>query len=468
MGNKLYEKREDKIIAIITDLARIFDHHGFDLYEVGGSVRDKILGIPNDDFDFTTNAIPDQIKTMLSHANVGSVYTVGEKFGTIGLLLDDGSKIEITTYRSEKYDRDSRKPRVAYHASLLDDLSRRDFTMNAIAVNVLTGKVIDPFQGTVDIQNRVIRPIGSATERFNDDPLRMMRAVRFASKLGFRLDLEITDPERLDAVSAERKSEELIKILMTRRPEMGIHHLVEYGLMAYLVPDFLYLRNVAQGHYHVKDAYYHTLEVVSRCMAYADINDYSVSDKKVLMLAGLLHDIGKPSTKTIENDEVHFYGHNNVGADMSRSILHNLRFERDTINRVCNLVAFHMTPINYRFVVDVKDRSIVRFIRNVGENDIHLLLDLVRADVRSSRMDRIDFINRLGERIDEALKEKPASITSPIDGREIMEYFNLKSGRLIGTIKEFLANKVIDGDLDKDDKEGAFNMVKSYLGENLS
>ncbi len=448
----------------IRRIAEQFNRAGYELFEVGGHVRDSILGRESSDIDLTTNAIPEQTRQILEQfcqEIPASIYTVGVAYGTIGLAFESGLKVEVTTYRKEVYPTDSRKPNVTFGEDLQEDLARRDFTINAIARNPLTEEVIDPFNGRGDITRRVIRCVGS-NDRFNEDPLRMMRAVRFACQLSFGLKIQINNPERLSIISEERIREELDKILLSPKPVYGIQKLVDFGLMKYIIPEFLELRHVAQGKNHIKDAYLHSLMVLdkgSKC----DHNQ----DNLVFRLACLLHDIGKPTTKTEDASGVHFYSHHDVGADIAQHILERLKFETDITARVCTLISLHMTPLmlqnqlgNHR--INWK-RSMIRLVRKTGEGDIWMLLDLVKCDIRSSKNPRHDFLIFLHQMVEEALKEQPAKICSPLDGKEIMAEFNLPAGKQIGAIKEYLTNLVIDAQLGKDDKDEARRRISEWL-----
>ncbi len=445
-------------MELIQRLATKFNEAGFDLYEVGGHVRDSLLGKESKDIDLTTNARPADIKRLIE--GMGTIYNMGEKFGTIGLLAE-GVQVEITTYRKEVYTSDSRKPDVEFGDLLIDDLSRRDFTINAIARNPLTGDIIDPFNGQVDLEQKAIRCVGNEDERFDEDPLRMLRAVRFACQLNFSLFVKINKPERLNIVSKERVRDELSKILLSNKPTYGVRKLCQLGLMQVIIPEFIALKFIAQGKNHIKDAYDHSLLVLHKGskIDHADNN-------LMFRLACMLHDIGKPETKVEDEDGVHFYSHHNVGARKARKVLRRLRFENEVVDTVCHLIKYHMTPIVLQREIvggKIKKRIIMRLVRKVGEDYIHLLLDLVKCDIRSSKNPRYKFMTILTRMVEECLKEQPSTLTSPIDGKEIMAEFGLKPSRIVGEIKNHLTNLVIDGILDKDDREGAYAKAREYL-----
>ena len=445
-------------MEMLERIAIKFRDAGFDLFEVGGHVRDSLLGRESKDIDLTTNARPEEIKRLIE--GMGTIYNMGERFGTIGLLCDD-TQIEITTYRKEVYPADSRKPDVVFGDLLLEDLSRRDFTINAIARNPLTGEVIDPFNGKKDIEARIIRCVGNEDERFDEDPLRMLRAIRFACQLNFSLLVRINKPERIDIVSKERIRDEFAKILLSDKPAYGVRKLCNTGIMDRIIPEFIALKHIAQGKNHIKDAYDHSLLVLHKG-ARIDQGERNLTFR----LACMLHDIGKPETKVEDEDGVHFYSHHNVGARKARKLLQRLRFENEINESVCHLIKYHMTPIVLQREISggrIKKRIIMRLVRKVGEADIGMLLDLVRCDIRSSKNPRYKFVTILTRMVTECLKEEPSKMTSPIDGKEIMGEFGLKPSRVVGEIKNHLTNLVVDGVLDKDDREGAFAKAREYI-----
>lgn len=444
----------------LTRIANKFKNAGYELYEVGGTVRDDLLGRQSNDIDLATNARPDKTKELLD--TFGAVYTIGEAFGTIGLVTG-GQHIEVTTYRKEVYPSDSRKPEVVFGDSLAEDLARRDFTINAMARNPLNGNIYDPFNGRLDLSERMIRAVGNSTKRFDEDPLRMLRAIRFACQLNFSLDIKIEHPERLRIISKERIRDELNKILLSRRASYGLRKLCQTGLIYYVAPEFMDLKNIEQGKNHIKDAFEHSLLVLHKSTK-IDAGNRNL----IFRLACIFHDIGKPETKIEDDDGVHFYGHHNVGARKARKVLRRLRYDNETVAAVCHLIKYHMTPIVLqREIVNgkIKGRIIMRLVRKVGEDNIYLLLDLVKCDIRSSKNPRYRFITILKRLVDECMREQPESLTSPIDGNEIMAEFGLKPERFVGEIKTHLTNLVVDGKLAKDDREGAFAEARDYIYE---
>ena len=441
---------------MIRSMTLLFNRMGFSLFEVGGYLRDELLGRTSHDIDLTTNARPEQTFELLSHGGYEHIYTVGMAYGTIGAIIE-GQHVEITTFRGEVYSTESRKPVVTYGNSLLDDLSRRDFTINSMARDPSNGCLIDPFKGERDLRDRVIRCVGLDDDRFSEDPLRMLRAVRFACQLGFKLKVVFNKPENLVRISYERIREELNKILLSPNPSRGIDLLVNTELMRYIAPEFYGLIDLGQGKNHIKDAYEHTLNVLNR----GKERDHG-EDNLVFRLACLFHDIGKQFTYTQVGSDVHFYKHQSIGAMMTRDIMKRLTYSNEECDRVCKLIDCHMMPLQMR-KIEITPRVVRRFIRNVGSVNLGLLFDLNVCDVRATRNDRVTFLQHLNDLVQEALLEQPEEMVSPIDGNEIMEALHLPPGRMVGEIKQYLTDKVIDGVLDSDDKIGAINVGEAYL-----
>jgi poly(A) polymerase len=445
--------------APIPALASIFARAGHALYVVGGPVRDALLGRANHDLDFTTDALPDQIKLLLRRAHADSIFAIGEKFGTIGGSFGE-MVVEITTYRSEEYEPGSRKPKVEFGRSLDGDLSRRDFTINAMAVDATRGTLVDPCGGIEDLARHEIRAVGVAADRFAEDPLRLLRAVRLAAQLGFEIEPETrqaiaASADSLATISRERIAQELTKILTSDRAGAGIRALCTLDLMPEIVPEILELRGMHQeAAYHHKDVFEHTLQVVDQ-----------TPPNLVLRWAALLHDIAKPRTRSIENGQVHFYGHEHVGEKLSQRILKNLRLDRQTIEHVGKLVGMHQRANAYED--DWADGAVRRFIRE-ADDILDDLLALSAADVTSRRPDRI----RAGAERVEALRARIAKIreqeeveklASPLDGVELMALFNRGPGPWIKPVKERLLAAVLDGELAPDDKAGAEGLARDVL-----
>ncbi len=445
---------------LLLRLHRAFEAAGKQLHLVGGSVRDLLLGRPRQDLDLATDARPEETKAILKSLNPAGLYTVGEKFGTIGALFD-GHRVEVTTFRSEHYTPGSRKPEVDFGTSLEGDLSRRDFTINAMARNLKTGEIIDPFGGLKDLEAKIIRAVGDPDTRFAEDPLRLLRAVRFAAELGFTIEPKTAEAirrqaHRLQEVSRERIAEELNRILLSERPALGIRLLVDLGLMAYIIPEVLEMLGMPQDKGRYKDVFTHTLAVVE-----------SVPPTPVLRWAALLHDIGKPRTISFENGEVSFIGHELVGEQLAREILRRLRFDNKTIQKVAKLVRMHLRPNQY--APDWTDSAVRRLVREAGD-ELEELLTLSRADVTTSRPARRRAartrVDELERRIKElAERERTEALKSPLDGHDLMALFGLGPGPWIRPIKDYLQELVIEGELAPDDKETARELARKFAAE---
>lgn len=445
----------------VPTLAAAFADARRELRLVGGPVRDLLLGRLSTDLDFTTDARPGQIKRLLGAAGADHIFTMGEKFGTIGGVFGE-QVVEITTYRAEEYEPGSRKPKVEFGDSLAGDLSRRDFTINAIAVDVETAEVFDPFGGRADLDARQIRAVGVAADRFLEDPLRLLRAVRFAAQLAFEIEPTTRraiaeNAEALGTISRERITQEMAKLLTSRLAGLGVRLLTDLGLMRQIVPEVLAMRGMLQdASYHHKDVFEHTIQVVDQSPARLPVR-----------WAALLHDVAKPRTRTVEGDVVHFFGHDHLGAQMARKILRGLHLDGDTIERVSDLVALHMRANAYDD--DWTDGAVRRFIREAGDA-LDDLLDLSTADFTSRRQDRKRAANArmrsLRERIAQLQAEQEvAKLASPLDGVELMALFGRPPGPWIKPVKERLLAAVLDGELAPDDKEGATRIAQELMAE---
>ncbi|MDP2951977.1 MAG: HD domain-containing protein [Chloroflexota bacterium] len=446
--------------AKIKELAYIFRKQGKALYLVGGGVRDRLRGCAVEDYDLATDATPEETKHLAAAARPEGLYTVGEKFGTVGLIFS-GHRVEITTFRSEAYLPRSRWPQVAFGTSLEDDLGRRDFTINALAQDILGGQIIDLYGGRTDLERGIIRAVGEPQRRFEEDPLRLLRAIRFASQLGFSIEegtaqAIATQAELLGQVSVERIAEEMTKTLIAPYPARGLRFACQLGLIAHVIPELVSMKGLAQDAWHHKDVFEHTLAVVER-----------IAPESTLRWAALLHDIGKPSTLAVEGDEVHFFGHEVVGAAMARSILLRLRLDRRTVKLVTKLVRMHMR-INL-YDGQWSDSAVRRFMRE-AEAELPLLFALSRADVTSYRPARVRAalanmaeLEKRCQQIEAA--SDVAQIKSPLDGNDLMVLFGIGPGPWIKPIKEHLLQEVLEGRLAQDDKEKAGEMAKAFFAK---
>ena len=493
-----------EVPAPLSRLGEAFRGAGHELYLVGGYVRDSLLGGAGPDIDATTGAHPREIKRLL-RPRAEHLWTVGERFGTIGARVD-GYSVEITTYRSDLYAEGSRHPEVRFGESLEEDLARRDFTINAVAAEALTGEISDPFEGRRDLESGVIRPVGEPLDRMRDDPLRMLRAVRFETTLSkpekpFAMTTDLEEAIRnnahwLESISAERIRDEFEKILLSRNVASGLRTLVRLGLMPYIVPEFMETVNVEQeAEFHHKDVFEHTLIVVS-----------SVEADSILRKAAFFHDIGKPRTlvyehrctycgakstsKTPEEGEcevcggrtipkrIHFYGHENVGAAIARKAMQRLAYPKDDVDAVSHLVANHMRPYGYAASRDPwSDAAVRRFVRDTylarGDRElanVDMLLRLARADITGSAPRRRQIAEEswrsLKSRVDEVRSEDAVErLESPLSGNDLMQQFGRGPGRWIKGLKDYLQNEVVEGRLRKDDKDRARELAEAYARE---
>lgn len=443
----------------ISTLAKVFSDAGFPLALVGGPVRDAFLGRPVNDLDFTTPARPEQIEKLVSPVS-DAVWDVGRAFGTIAARMGDIT-VEITTYRSDTYDGASRKPDVAFGDSLEGDLFRRDFTMNAMALSVPDLVLADPCHGLDDLLAGVLRTPIDPAESFGDDPLRMMRAVRFASQLGVTVDGDAVNAMtamagRLADISAERVREELVRLLSTSEPRRGLELMVDTGLAEYVVPELPALRLESDEHAHHKDVYQHTLTVVEQAIEEENRRNPGADPDVTLRIAALLHDIGKPATRKFESGGVvTFYHHDVVGAKLAKKRLQALRFDNDTIASVYRLIELHLRFFGYAEQA-WSDSAVRRYVRDAGD-ELERLHILVRADVTTRnkrKADRLSFAyDDLESRIAELAEQEQLQALRPaLNGEEIMAILGIPASRDVGRAYEFLMELRLDeGEIEKDE-----------------
>jgi poly(A) polymerase len=449
-----------KRAPIAFELANEFKSQGKRLALVGGSVRDAILGRLGNDLDFTTDAHPDLTKRILSK-RLEHLWDTGARFGTIS-GRSDGFLIEITTYRSESYQQDSRKPSVEFGETIEVDLSRRDFTINAMALELTTKspEFIDPYQGVVDLAKKLIRTPLTPEISFSDDPLRMLRAIRFASQLDFAIDDEVRRAivamrGRLEIISAERVREEFTKIILSGQPRLGITLLVESGLAEIFIPEVPRLQLEVDEHHHHKDVYQHSLTVLEQAIA---LEDRLKGPNLVIRLAALLHDIGKPKTKRlIDGGGVSFHHHEVVGAKMTRERLKTLRFDAELIKQVSQLVFLHLRFHGYGNG-EWTDSAVRRYVRDAGDLLEHLHV-LTRADCTTRNRAKAEALAKsydsLEDRITKLAQEEELSKIRPdLDGQEIMKVLGIKPGPLVGKAYEHLLElRIEEGPLGKERAE---------------
>lgn len=421
-------------------LAGLFADAGESLYLVGGSVRDALMGrdVAEIDFDFATSARPDRIAAILE-GWADSVYRIGEAFGTIG-AMKDGRSVEITTFRSEIYRDESRKPQVTYSDDIETDLSRRDFTVNAIALELPSFEPVDPYGGLQDLENKVLRTPLDPEISFGDDPLRMLRLFRFQATLGFAADVQAIAAvqrmsSRLSIVSAERIRDEFSKLMLAEAPGAALAMIVATGLSTYFIPELDKLAMAQDPEHRHKDVLAHTLAVVDR-----------TRPDLVLRLAALFHDIGKPDTREFGPGGVTFHHHEVVGARITRERLRALAYPREIVDDVSRLVFLHLRP--HTLKLGWTDSAVRRYVRDAGH-----LLDrlnaLVRADVTTANQKKQ---RQIQEGIDElerriavlSEQEELARLRAPIDGHDVMTYTGIGPGPMVGEIMDILLEKRIE------------------------
>lgn len=438
--------------AVVFELADRFTAAGHELSLVGGPVRDLFLGRVSPDLDFTTDADPEQ--TLAAVAGwADATWEVGRAFGTIALRRGEHT-IEVTTYRADAYDPTSRKPVVAFGTSLREDLLRRDFTMNSMALRLPELELVDPYQGFKDLERGLIRTPGTPVSSFSDDPLRMMRAARFAAQLGVTVDPEVeaamTDmADRIEIISAERVRDELIKLMTGSHPREGVDLLVRTGLADHVLPEVSALRLEVDEHHRHKDVYQHSLQVLDQAASLETGPEGEVPGPDfVLRFAALLHDIGKPATRRFEpNGAVSFRHHDAVGAKLAKKRMRSLRFDNDTIKAVARLVELHMRFYGYGDA-GWTDSAVRRYVTDAGAV-LPRLLRLTRSDVTTRNRRKADYLafacDDLERRIAElAEQEQLEAIRPDLDGGRIMELLGIGPGPDVGRAYKFLLDLRLD------------------------
>lgn len=435
----------------IRGLAHAFADAGFELALVGGPVRDAFLGRPVHDLDFTTSATPEQSEKIVKPFSQ-ALWDVGRAFGTIAAQVGQHT-VEITTYRADTYDGSTRKPDVVFGTSLEEDLHRRDFTMNAMALTLPEAKLVDPCNGLEDLLAGVLRTPIKPEISFQDDPLRMMRGARFVSQLGATIHPETlaamtTLAPRIADISAERVREELIRLLATDSPRAGLEVLVESGIADLVLPELPALRLECDEHAHHKDVYQHTLTVVEQAIEEEKRRFPGQAPDVALRVAALLHDIGKPATRRFEaGGVVTFYHHDVVGAKLAKKRLRALRCDNQTIESVAKLIELHLRFFGYSEQAWT-DSAVRRYVRDAG-SELERLHILVRADVTTRnkrKADRLSFAyDDLEARIAVlAEQEELQAIRPELDGEQIMSILGLKPGRHVGEAYRFLLELRLD------------------------
>lgn len=453
-----------KIPVILQKMNNIFEKNGFKAYLVGGAVRDMFMNKEASDWDVATNATPEQVISAFK-----KVIPTGIAHGTVTVHFM-GEEIEVTTFRIEQGYSDGRHPdKVSYASDIEEDLSRRDFTMNAIAVSLKDGSIVDPFNGKADIKNKVIRSVGNPLERFNEDGLRPIRAIRFASQLGFEIEtntLQAISNEKVlqktSTISIERFRDELVKLLKSPKPSVGLKLLESTNIMKLFLPELLEGRNCIQN--DVRG--YHVFDVL-------DHNFYSCDGAPVhkvnVRLAALLHDIGKPASKVVrvtdEGEIYNFFNHEKYSETIARKLLTKLRFSNNEINNVCHLIENHM----FHYEESWSDAAVRRFVVRVKPENIEDLIDLRLADmygkynmsIQIKESNACDLLIQLQDRIKKIQEENSAFTLKSlaVSGKDLME-IGIPSGRLIGKILDSLLETVLD-DPKQNSKDVLLNIAKN-------
>ena len=448
MKQIISEELTKKIPKPVFAIFEKFKTARYEIYLVGGGVRDLLLNRPVHDCDFTTNAKPEEIQKVLPDSFYDNI------FGTVGIMVNN-EKYEITTYRGEQgYSNNRRPDSVWWGKTLEDDLKRRDFTINAMALRQAQGKLelVDLFDGQEDLKNKLIKTVGKADERFGEDALRMMRAVRFCSQLGFTIEPETfsaiqKNSSLLEKISKERIKDELFKILASNFPSEGITLLLTSGLLQFIIPELIKGYGLKQAKHHIYDVWTHSIMSLKNCP----------SNDPIVRLAALIHDVGKPVVVKGEGESQTFYNHELVSAGIARKLAKNLKFSKKEAERLNILVRWHMFTVDDRQT----DSAIRRFVRNVGKENLEDMLALRTGDrlgggAKETSWRLEEFKKRLGE-----VQIQPFSVTDlKINGRDVMEILGIPPGPKVGEILSQIFKEVEDQKL-KNEREVQLKKVKS-------
>ena len=438
-------------LPTLLEIGNRFRDAGYDIALVGGSVRDALLGRLGTDLDFTTDARPEAISELLGDW-VDAMWDVGARFGTVG-ARKNGYQIEVTTYRFEAYESDSRKPHVEFGDSLAEDLVRRDFTINAMAITLPDVAFVDLHDGVRDLAAGVLRTPGTPEQSFSDDPLRMMRSARFASQLGVSVDQAVVEAmrqmaSRLEIVSAERVREELSKLLLGEFPRAGLELMVSTGLTDYVLPELPSLKLEIDEHHRHKDVYEHSLTVLEQAIDLESDHAPETPPDLVLRLAALLHDIGKPRTRRFEaGGGVSFHHHEVVGAKMTRKRLKALRYSNEVIDQVTKLVELHLRFHGYSGG-QWTDSAVRRYVRDAGD-ELPRLHKLTRADCTTRNRRRAAALRQSYDSLEARIavleeEEEMKAVRPDLDGNRIMEILGVGPGRDVGRAYKYLLERRLD------------------------
>jgi poly(A) polymerase len=451
-------RRLAPVLPLLTDLGSRFVDAGHEIALVGGPVRDAFLGRVSPDLDLTTSAAPDQTEVILA-GWADAKWDVGRAFGTIGARKDN-HLIEVTTYRADAYDHVSRKPLVAFGDNLLDDLARRDFAMNAMAMRLPSLEFVDPYDGLSDLERRIVRTPGTPEDSFGDDPLRMMRAARFVSQLGFTAAPEVVAAmtemaSSLGIVSAERVRDEFVKLIMGSAPRRGLALFVETGLAAHVLPELPALKLEVDEHHRHKDVYEHSLTVLEQAIALEGPPEGPASSVPgpdlILRIAALLHDIGKPATRRFEDDDgvggVSFHHHEVVGAKLAARRMRAMRFDKDKIKAVSRLIELHLRFHGYGDG-EWTDSAVRRYVTDAGPllPRLHLL---TRSDCTTRNQRKARNLSRIYDDLELRIarlleKEQLDAVRPELDGNEIAEILGIAPGPVLGRAYKHLLGVRMD------------------------
>ncbi|MEJ7584039.1 MAG: CCA tRNA nucleotidyltransferase [Acidimicrobiales bacterium] len=445
--------RLQPVLDQVRPLAGAFAAAGHRLYLVGGIVRDQLLGrtlLDGSDIDLTTDARPEQVKALVAPL-ADAVWSQGERFGTIGCRVGDRD-FEITTHRAEAYVPGSRKPTVAFADAIEADLSRRDFTVNAMALTLPDPVLVDPFDGAADLAARRLRTPLSPQESFTDDPLRMLRAARFVADYGFVPDAEVVQAvvdlaSRLDIVSAERIRDELNKLIVVEDPSPGLRFLVDTGLCEQFLPELPAMRLEQDPIHHHKDVLAHTIAVVAKVAPIRGYEPDEGAPNKIVRLAALLHDVGKPKTRSFtKGNGVSFHHHEVVGARMARDRMQALRYPTADIDAVSRLVFLHLRFHTYS--LGWTDSAVRRFVRDAGDLRSELI-ELTRCDCTTRNVRKASTLARRMDELEGRIAElremeELAAIRPDLDGRAVMQRLGVPAGPVVGQALDFLLELRLD------------------------
>ena len=460
-----------RVAPLADELAERFANAGHRLYLVGGSVRDAMLGrlASSGDLDFTTDATPDVVQELLT-GWADRQWDTGIAFGTVGAVRR-GQTVEITTFRADSYDGNSRNPRVVFGDTVEGDLRRRDFTVNAMAVELPSRRFVDPYDGLAALASRTLDTPAAPEESFADDPLRMLRAARFIAQLNFRVTPRVhaamvAMAGQIQRITAERVQAELTKLIIAAHPRAGIELLVDTGLAEYVLPEVPAMRLATDEHMQHKDVYTHSLVVMEQA-----IEREEDGPDLVLRLAALLHDIGKPKTRKLEADgRVSFHHHEVVGAKMARARLRALRYPKSVIDEVSRLVYLHLRFHGYG-AGEWTDSAVRRYVTDAGPL-LDRLHKLVRSDCTTRNRRRAAALQRSYDSLERRIaalrqQEELDAIRPDLDGNEIMRLLDLKPGPLVGkAYQHLLALRMERGPLTRDEAEAELRQWAADQGLN--